>query len=94
MALARRWALNRESTLIGGGRGRIVWEGRFFSILHFVVWWRREGVGRSNYYTNRLKLRLSFPRIVDDYSPMVLSIRSSRANPNNVSNIAEFLLLP
>ena len=53
------------------------------------------GVGvKSNYYTNRLKLRLSFPRIVDDYPPMVLSIRSSRANPNNVSNIAEFLLLP
>ena len=26
------------------------------------------GVGvKSNYYTNRLKLRLSFPRIVDDY---------------------------
>ena len=59
-ALARRSSLNRESTLIGGGMGRIVWDDRFFSILLFL------GV-RSNYYTNRLKSRLSFPRFVDDY---------------------------
>ena len=31
-----RWALNRESTLIGGGRGQIVCDGRFFSILFFL----------------------------------------------------------
>ena len=68
--LTRRWAHNREGTLIGGGRGRIVWNGRFFSILFFVfvvVFLRGVRGVKSNYYANRLKLRLSFPRIVDDY---------------------------
>ena len=54
----------------------------------------RGGTGfKSNYYTNRLKLWLSIPRIVDDYpsNGTVLSIRSSKAN-SNVSNIAGFLL--
>ena len=48
---------------------------------------------KSNCCTNRLKLLLSFLRIVDDYpsnGPMVLSIRSSKANTNNVSDIARF----
>ena len=35
VALTRKCALSRESTLIGGGRGPIVWNGRFFSILLF-----------------------------------------------------------
>ena len=33
VVLEQRWALNQESTLIRGGRGGIVWDGRFFSIL-------------------------------------------------------------
>ena len=71
--LERRWAHNRESTLIGGGRVQIVGNDRFFSILFFRAFLFFGGkevrVGRvkSNYYNNRLKLRLSFPRIVDDY---------------------------
>ena len=51
------------------------------------------GVGGNN-YTNRLKSRLSFPRIVDDYPSHVLSFRSSKANTNNVSIMAGFLSLP
>ena len=41
-ARARRWSLNRESTLIGGGRHQIVCDGRYFSILFFL-----EGLGQT-----------------------------------------------
>ena len=66
--LARRWAHIGEGTLIGGVRGRIVWNGRFSPFCFFGFLRMGEGwVGvKSNYDTNRLKLRLSFPRIVDD----------------------------
>ena len=35
--LAQNWAHNPEGTLIRGGRGRIVWNGRFFSFFFFFV---------------------------------------------------------
>ena len=71
--LERRWAHNRESTLIGGGTGQIVRMIDFSPFCFFGLFYflggEEVGVGRvkSNYYNNRLKLRLSFPRIVDDY---------------------------
>lgn len=46
MALVRRLALSRGSTLIGGEWGRIVWDGIFFSI--FVVWRVGKGLGAGS----------------------------------------------
>ena len=81
MAIARRWALYPESTLTGEkGVGMVVFfhfVGVFFFFFFLVV----VGVGvdgvvggggggpggRSNYCTNRLKLHLFFPKIVDDF---------------------------
>ena len=58
------------------------------------VGWNGGMGARSNCYTSRLKSRLSFPGIVDDYPPMVLGFLSGKVNSNNVSNIAEVLSLP
>ena len=71
--LVRRWAHNGEGALIGGGKGGIDWKGKFSSFSFFVFFWGRGGGGgggvKSNNYTNKLKLRLSFPRIVEDDYP-------------------------
>ena len=86
-ALAQRWALNQESTLIGGEKGQIVWNGRFFcpffslggevgqTIILIAV---SDYLFRESWMTT---------------SPMVLIFRSSKSNTTNVSNIARFLSL-
>ena len=38
--LAWRWALNQESTLIRGGMGRIIWDGRFSWFFFFFFFGR------------------------------------------------------
>ena len=106
LVLARRWAHNREGTLIGGGRGRRAWNGRFFSILFFRSlsfggegagwWWGGGGLwGLSQtIILTDWNCGYLFRELWMTTPPMVLSIRSSKANTNNVSNIAGFLLLP
>ena len=87
-ALARRWALNQESTLIGGEKGRIVWNGRFFCPFFSLG----GGVGQTI-----ILIAVSGYLFRESWmttSPMVLIFRSSKSNTTNVSNIARFLSLP
>ena len=86
MARARKWALNWESTLIRGGRGHIVYDSRFFSILFF---WG--GLGQTNILID-WNLGYLFRESRMTTPPMILSFYSSKAN-TNVSNIAGFLCL-
>ena len=86
-ARARRWTLNRESTLIGEGRHQIVCDGRFFSILVFFG----GGLGQTIVLIDR-NLGYLFRESRMTTPLTVLSFRSSQAN-TNVSNIAGFLSL-
>ena len=74
---------------VGGGCG-----GGWVLVCGGGVGWNGGMGAKSNYYTSRLKSRLSFLEIVDDYPPMVLGFLSGKVNSNNVSNIAGVLSLP
>ena len=80
-----------------GGKGRIVWNGKFVSILFFFLGGgggvEGGGVGvKSNCYTNRLNCGYLFQESWMTIAPMLLSICGSKAN-TNLSNIAGVLLL-